>query len=442
MLQRARLRIAIVIGVTLMVAACTAGQSQQPGTSATPASSGTGSAAATPTAGGTFITAIAGDPQAGSRSWSTDINSFYPFTAIYSNLIYVTSDQQVHPDLAESWDTSSDGLTYTFHLRQNAKFTDGQPVTLEDVRYTANLHVAAKYNSQAAPILGNVDHVDTPDDHTISFTLKQPSAVFLLGLAKQYMGILPEHILKGTDPRESSLNEHPVGSGPYMFKEWVKGDHITLDRNPDYYISGEPYFDQLVFQIIPDAGSRTIAFQNGDIDFLPGQFVAREQASDLEKIAGVQVDDSHGPPGQELLFFNTTKKPLSDVNVRKAIAMSIDQKAVVTKAFFGIGAKPSTSMIEADLGIFHDPNVQLPGYDVAGANKLLDDSGYPKGADGTRFSLNIAYNPSNSSDTATAELVRDMLSDAGIKVTATPYDLAALADAVGGERELRHVHWS
>jgi len=290
--------------------------------------------------------------------------------------------------------------------------------------------VALQYQSQAGPILQNIDTIETPDDYTITFNLKEPSAVFILGLAHQFMGILPKHLYEGTDPRENPLNEAPIGSGPFKFVEWVKGDHITLERNTDYFKEGLPYLDRLVFRIIPDAGSRTIAFQNGDIDFLPGQYVAREQAGELASVPGVHVDDTHGPPGQELLFFNTLKAPLSDVDVRHAIAMGIDQQAIVDRAFFGVGAKVSTSHIEADLGVFHDPNVSLPAFDVAGANAALDAAGYPRGADGTRFSISIAYNPGNDSDRRSAELVRDMLSDIGVHVDATPYDLAALVDVV------------
>jgi peptide/nickel transport system substrate-binding protein len=433
MLHRARSSLAGLVGVALIVTACSSAQSPgATGGTASQSGAATSSPSEGPPQGGTFVGVIPGDPQAGSRTWSTDANTFFAFTPIYSSLVYVDATRTAYPDLAESWDVSEDETVYTFHLRENATFHDGEPVTSEDVRYTVE-EVALPYQSQAGPILQNIDTIETPDEHTIIFTLKEPSAVFILGLAHQFMGILPKHLYEGSDPRENPLNETPIGSGPFKFEEWVKGDHITLVRNEDYFLEGLPYLDRVVFRVIPDAGARTIAFQNGDIDFLPGQFVAREQAGELSDVDGVQVDDSHGPPGQELLFMNTTKEPLDNVEVRTAIAMAIDQQAVVDRAFFGVGAKASTSHIEADLGEFHNPDVSLPAYDVDAANTALDDAGYPVGGDGTRFSLSIAYNPGNDSDRRTAELVRDMLGDVGIAVEATPYDLAALADAVWAE---------
>lgn len=430
---RIRSRIAGLVSLALIVTACGASQTVSPAASsaASQPQGATPAPSEGPPHGGTFVGVIPGDPQAGSRTWSTNANTFFAFTPIYNSLVYTDASRTAKPDLADSWDVSDDDLTYTFHLNPNARFHDGEPVTSDDVEYT--IEVATEYQSQAGPILQNVERMDKPDEHTIVFHLKEPSAVFLLGLAHQFMGILPKHLYEGSDPRESPLNEEPVGSGPYKFEEWVKGDHVTLVRNDDYFKEGLPYFDRVILRIIPDAGARTIAFQNGDIDLITGQFVAREQAGDLESVEGVQIDDSHGPPGQELMFFNTLKAPLDDVDVRHAIAMGIDQQSIVDRAFFGVGAKVSTSHIEADLGVYHDPNVSLPAYDVDGANALLDDAGYPAGADGTRFTLNIAYNPGNDSDRRSAELVRDMLADIGVKVEATPYDLAALADVVWAE---------
>jgi peptide/nickel transport system substrate-binding protein len=428
-----RSQIAALLSLALLTTACGTAQSQEP-TDGDPSQPGTATSSPDdgPPQGGTFVGVVPGDPQAGSRTWSTDANTFFTWTPIYSSLVYTDSSRTAHPDLAERWEVSDDETVYTFFLRENATFHDGEPVTSEDVRYTIE-EVALQYQSQAGPILQNIDSIETPDEHTITFTLKEPSAVFILGLAHQFMGILPKHLYEGTDPRENPLNETPIGSGPFKFEEWVKGDHITLVRNEDYFLEGQPYLDRVIFRIIPDAGARTIAFQNGDIDFLPGQFVAREQAGELSDVEGVQVDDSHGPPGQELLFFNTRKEPLSDVAVRHAIAMAIDQQAVVDRAFFGVGAKPSTSHIEADLGEVHNPDVSLPTYDVEAANAALDEAGYPADSNGTRFALNIAYNPGNDSDRRTAELVRDMLGDVGIEVEATPFDLAALADEVWAE---------
>lgn len=411
----------MLLGLSLVLAACTPAAS-------TP--SGSPASAATPRRGGTFVGVLGADPVAGNRNTATDLNTFYAWSGVFSALVYVDATRTPRPDLAESWTISPDGKTYTFKLRQNAKFHDGTPVTSADVKYTIE-KVTSQYNAQARPILLNVASITTPDDNTVVFGLKEPSAVFILGMAQQFMVVLPKRLFDGTDPRTNPVNSKPVGSGPFKFEEWVKGDHITLTRNPDYYLPGQPYLDKVVFRIIPDAGARTIAFEKGDVDFLPGQFLAREQATEIKNsVPGVYVDDTKGPPGQELMFFNTTKKPLDDVKVRRAIVQAIDQKTIVDKAFFGIGAMVSTSHIETNLGAFHDPNVKFPAFDVAAANKALDDAGYKKGSDGTRFALTIVYQPGNDGDRRSAELVRDMLTTVGIKMTAQVYDAATIGRIV------------
>jgi peptide/nickel transport system substrate-binding protein len=400
--------------------------------SASPSASPTPAAAAAEEPGrrgGTFVGVVASDPQAGNRDTNTDLSSFYGFSPLYSALVHTNANREAVPDLAESWTISPDSKRYEFKLRQNAKFHDGTPVTSADVQYTVE-QVVGKYNALAISIFKNIDHLETPDDHTFVMVLKQPVAVLMLSLAQQNMVILPKHIYDGSDPRTNPVNNTPIGSGPFKFKEWVKGDHISLVRADDYYVPGLPYLDAVTLRVIPDAGSRTIAFQKGEIDFLPGQLVAREQVPQLQSVPGVQIDDHSGPPGQELLFFNTTKKPLDDVRVRTALSMAIDHQAIVDRAFFGAGAKASTSHIEIDLGRFHNPSVKLPALDVASANQMLDAAGFARGSDGNRFSLGLSYAPGNDSDRRSAELVKDMLTQVGIAVQATPLDQAIISQQV------------
>lgn len=431
MLRSVRPIVAFAVGLAVLLAAC----APQAPTGATASPGATVAATSAPTAtpgpkkGGTFVGILGADPVAGNRNTATDLNTFYAWSGVFSALVWVDSNRKINGDLAESWTISPDEKTYTFKLRQ-AKFHDGTPVTSADVKFTLE-EVTSKYNSQARPILSNVESIDASDPYTVVFKLKAPQAVFLNALAHQFMVVLPKKLYEGTDPRTNPWNAKPIGSGPFKFQEWVKGDHITLVRNDDFYMPGLPYLDKVIFRVMPDAGSRTVAFQKGEADFLPGQFLAREQATALKgSVPGVYVDDTKGPPGEELLFFNTTKKPLDNVKVRTAIAQAIDQKQIAEKAFFGVGAQPSTTHLEQRLGAFWNPNVKLPAFDVAAANKALDEAGYPKQADGTRFALEIAYQPGNDSDRRSAELVRDMLAAVGIKVTAQVYDSATIGKVV------------
>ena len=397
---------------------------------AAPAGSPAASAAAsaTPKKGGTLVAVIGRDPATGNMDITSDTNGFFAFTPVYSSLVEIGPNGQVTPDLAKSWTVSADGKRYEFKLNA-AKFHDGRPVTSADVKYTAE-EVAGKYAPKFTPSYKLVDRVEAPDASTVVFTLKQPSATFLQSLAHHSIVILPQHIYAGSDPRQNPQNSKPIGSGPFKFKEWVKGDHITLERNADYFKPDVPYFDQVIFRILPDAGSRAIAFQKGDIDTLTGQLVAREQVADLKKIAGVQVNDQDDPPGEELLQFNTTKKPFNDLKVRTAFVNAIDRAAVVERAFFGQGAEIPTTHIPKQLKLFHDTTVKLPTRDVAKAGSLLDEAGYPKGANGIRLTVKLAYDQTNDADKRSAEVVRDNLKDAAVQVELQPLDSAVVAKEV------------
>jgi peptide/nickel transport system substrate-binding protein len=373
-----------------------------------------------PQRGGAFIGAISGDPQTANLDLTTDTNASDAFTPLFSSLIALTKDQQVVADLADSWTISPDGLRYEFKLNKNAMFHDGQAVTSADVQYS--LEVAAKYQAKAGPILKNLDRIETPDANTIVLTLKKPSAVFLKSLNTASVVILSKRQFNGaSDPRTATNIIAPIGSGPFKFKEWVKGDHITLTRNDSYFKPGLPYLDQWISRIIPDAGSRSIAFQKGDIDYIRGQFVAREQLPDLQKVAGMQVDQHGGYPGEELLEFNLTRKPFNDVRVREAI---------VEKGYVNAGAQPSKSHIPADLTAFFDPSIKLPQYDVTAANKLLDEAGYPKGADGTRFRVKLSFLGGVAADAKSAAVLKDNLKDVGIQVDLDPIEAAISAKQI------------
>ena len=417
-----RLFAGLTAAALLLLSACAA-----PG--AAPKGSAAPSAAAGPQRGGSFIGAITADPQTANLDLTTDTNSSDAFTPLFSSLIALTKDQQVVPDLADSWTISPDGRRYEFKLNKNARFHDGQAVTSADVQYS--LEVASKYQAKAAPILKNVDGIATPDPNTIVVTLKNPSAVFLKSLNTASVVILSKRQFNAVpDPRTVTNLAAPIGSGPFKFKEWVKGDHITLVRNDDYFKPGVPYLDQWISRIIPDPGSRTIAFQKGEIDYIRGQFVAREQLPDLQKVAGVQIDQHGGYPGEELLEFNLKKKPFDDVRVREAIARGIDQQAVVERGYVNAGAQASKSHIPADLAAFFDPSVKLPAHDVALANKLLDDAGYKKGADGTRFRAKLSFLANVGADAKSAAVVKDNLKDVGIQVDLDPLEAATSAKQI------------
>jgi len=404
------------------IAACTPQAQPQPSGSAAPT-------AETPRKGGTWVALIAADPASLNHNLVTDLSSIRAASGLYSALIWLNEKFEAQPDLADSWTISPDGLRYEFKLNKNARFHDGSPVTSADVKYTME-EVSGKYNSLSSGIFQAIARIDTPDANTIVLNLKGPSAVMLQSLGLGNMAILPKKLYEGSDPRNNARNSNPIGSGPFKFKEWVKGDHVTLVRNDDYYRPPLPYLDQFVSKVIPDGGARVIAFQKGEIDYIDGANLPRELVPDLLKVPGVQFWDHAGLAGVQLMHFNLKKKPLDDLRVRQAIAYGINQREAVEKAYFNVAAVASVSHIPADLTAFHDPNTKLPKYDVAKANALLDEAGQRKGPDGIRFRLRSTYVATNDPDRRSAEVVRDNLKDLGIAVDLQPRDAAAIGKEV------------
>lgn len=412
-----------VLWSVILVAACAA-------PAVTPAPTGGSGGTAGPRRGGTFVGVIAADPSATNRNTNSDSGTLFGFGGLYNSLIRLKPNSQVVPDLAVSWTVSPDGKRYEFKLPTNAKFHDGYPVTSDDVKYSFE-EVAAKYQSQSIATGRNVERVETPDAATVVFVLKQPSPVFLMSLGPTNLVILPKRLYVGTDPR---TNPHttttPVGSGPFKFKEWIKGDHISFVRNDAYFKPGLPYLDEYVVRIIPSGSSRALAFQKGDIDFINGQLVDRAQIPQLSATPGVQIDDHSGPPGTVFVEFNLKNKPFDDVRVRQAVGHAIDQAAIAQKAWGGTAVAPSSSHIERGLKEFFNPEVKLPAHDTQAANRLLDQAGYPKGPDGVRFKARLTFPTGNTGVETGAQIIRDNLLDAGIKVELTPMDQATISRTV------------
>lgn len=169
----------------------------------------------------------------------------------------------LHPGLAKSWDVSADGLTYTFHLQKAAKWHDGTPFTSADVVFSCDV-MLKEVHPRARGSFERCESITAVDDHTVVFKLKAPFAPFLKAFEAGSAPICPKHIFEGTDYRNNPKNAHPIGTGPFMFKEWVKGSHIHLVANPDYYMDGKPGLTEIFFRIVPDAASRSVAMETGE----------------------------------------------------------------------------------------------------------------------------------------------------------------------------------
>ena len=379
-----------------------------------------------PVRGGSVVVAVSTDPGGLNPAVTTQGGVHLVCGSIFSGLVAHDFQLNPVPDLAESWDVSPDARVYTFRLAPGALFHDGAPVTSEDVRFTFE-EMLLKFHSRARASLGdNLRRVLTPDPHTVVFEFERPYAAFLQLADVTNAPVMPKHLYEGTDPLTNPHNTRPVGSGPFKFQEWLKGDHVTLTRNEKYFKAGKPYLDRVVYRVMPSASAAVIAFEMGEVDYFLNPTpldVAR-----LKDLPGVVITDKgrEGYATVETLIPNLASAPLSDPRVRRAMAHAIDKDFLVDKVLFGMGA-PATGPISRLLAWAYNPNVETYGKDAALAGRLLDVAGQARGADGVRFRLKFVH---ASSYAKVAEAVRDQLSGVGIAVDLQQMEFGAAVEAV------------
>ncbi|HAV59582.1 MAG TPA: peptide ABC transporter substrate-binding protein, partial [Planktomarina temperata] len=341
-----------------------------------------------PRKGGTLITVMATNVRNLNPAVQSGIVTGYPGAQLFAAPLRYDEDWTPQPYLAKSWDVSEDGLTVTLNLVDNAVFHDGTPITSEDVAFSVDtIKAHHPFKSMFAPVVS----VDTPDAHTAVLNLSKPHPALMLAMSGQLMAIIPKHIYgDGQDPKTHPRNtENVVGSGPFKLVEYKSGEHVILERFDDFFIEGRPYLDKVVMRIITDPAARAIAYENGEVHM--GAFESLPRIINrLKKVDSLTVtDEGYGGIGPlDWLAMNTTKGPLADVNVRKAIAYAVD-KNFIHKALMQGTASDSKTGIHPD-SPFYNANVEGYDLDLDKSRALLDAAGYPMQGD-SRFSLTIDF---------------------------------------------------
>lgn len=294
----------------------------------------------------------------------------YPLNVnIYETLVMLTPDYDVKPLLAESWEYRGEN-TWRFYLRKGVKFHDGQEFTAEAVKFTLD-RVA---RTGGSTINVGEDSVKIIDDHTVDITPTKVNMRLVEGLTHPQLGIKAP----GSDP-----GKQPVGTGPFKFVSYKKAEEIVVERNSNYW--GEPAkLEKVTFKFIPDSSARVMALQAGEVDVVDK--VPRESAGQLKSTSGLKVKTSS--PGSYCAFYllKEGEKPhdlLADRNLRLALALSIDREGIVNKIWEG-NAEVNQTVIPANVLGSYKGNVQGFSFQPDKAEKLLDESGWKKGADGIR----------------------------------------------------------
>jgi peptide/nickel transport system substrate-binding protein len=396
-----RSRIGALVAITaIALAACQGASSPSPSSEASAGASSAPSAAASPSGavkeGGTLIVGIPGDMVEADPSLVSDSNSSYIMVNVVEGLLGVKAGtlSDLEPLLAESLpDVSADGLTYTFKLRQGIKFHDGTPFNAEAVVYNYDRQKNAPeplrdaYNYYFGAVFGwaensNLESVTAIDDYTVEFKLKVPQSNFLISQAPlpQFAIQSPTALKAGDadnpDPSQSKYAQGQdgfgmVGTGPFIYKEWVPNDHVTIVKNPDYWNKDRiPHLDEVIYKPYADQASELNALQAGDIDL--AQTIAPNDVATLKSDPGFQIIDRGESCNYGGLQFNQTHAPLDNIHIRNAIAYALNKQSYIDTFYAGLADIADNWMPPATQ--YYKP-LDLPKYDVQKAKDEIAQSG-------------------------------------------------------------------
>lgn len=336
---------------------------------------------------------------------------------VYNGLVKYDKDMNIVGDLAESWEISQNGLVITFHLRKGVKWHDGYPFTSADVLYTYQVTIDPKTPTAYAGDFLKVKRVEALNDYTFRVTYAKPFAPALISWSS---AILPRHLLSGKDITKSTLARHPIGTGPYMFKEWVAGQKITLASNPDYF-EGQPYIDGRITRIIPDSATMFLELRAQNIAMMgltPLQYTRQTEnnlfKNNFNKYRYLSFAYTY-------LGYNLKNPLFTDKRVRQAISYAINKNEIISGVLLNLG-KPANGPYKPGTWAYND-KVKIYDYNPKKARELLHEAGWTKlnsegvlEKDGKPFIFEIVTNQGNETRQKCAEIIQRQLKEIGIIV--------------------------
>jgi peptide/nickel transport system substrate-binding protein len=365
---------------------------------------------------------------------STDSSSSSVEGLIFNGLLRVNEKMELVPDLAESYDISDDNKRYTFYLRRDVKWHDGHLFNAQDVKFTLDTLLDSKTNTvrrSSYMVNGKPIKVVVVDEFTVQFVLPEVFSPFLI---RSSLSILPEHLLADVDINTTSFNIAPVGTGPYVFKEWKAGQYVRLEKNPKYH-GGAPNIDKLLMPIIADPNTALVALEKQEVDRagIPAKDVKRFKAHSF--INNYNYYDLM----YTYLGFNLEKDIFKDVRVRKAIAHAINKPALVKGVLKGHGQVadvPSSPLLwsypEAKDHVYF-------AFDPDESKSLLRDAGYVQNSDGffekdgQVLSFTIMTNKGNKEREKTAQIIQRTLKLIGMDVSIQVMEWSSFIKVVNGQ---------
>ena len=379
-----------------------------------------------PTPGGTLRIALPGDPAFynAHQGPAMGAQAFWTSNNIYNSLLATTPppDLKIVPELATSWEVLDQGRTYVFHLHEGVTFHDGTAFDAQAAKWNIDRILNPEVKSWIRTYYEDIAQVEAVDKYTLRLRLKEPSSALPIALGGYYQGILMASPTAFATYGQDWLR-HPVGTGPFQFKEWVPGKHVILEKNPRYFKPGLPYLDTLEYRIMKDPLTASTALRAGEIDFFAR--VPMQQVPILEKSPGLRV-----LPGLDMAptiaFLNMRVKPFDDVRARRAIGgYGIDRGEIARVAFQG-RAKPLVSVLAPGVRDAIDLNELYP-YRPEEAKRLLHELGYDE-KHPLRFTILVGNQDATIADVAA--LIKNQMAKIGVEAKIQLVDTVAAVDRV------------
>jgi peptide/nickel transport system substrate-binding protein len=402
-----------------------------------------------PVQGGTLQSSLGEEPDQLDPARTIELTAYQVNTYIYDALVFIGADGLPHPWVAESWTISPDNLTITFKIRQGIKFHDGTSLDAPAVKFGYDRFMDPALASPALPFLGPIKSVEAPDATTLIFNYEKPYAPFFNN-AVTFAIVSPAGVEKYGD----DFGHNPVGSGPFVFKEWESATKIVLGRNPDYVNyreddsnKGAPYVDEVVLNIISEPATRTAAFESGELDLLD---VPSADVERLKAMPGITIVAQEKGHNINFIEFSNTP-PYNNEHFRKAIAYAIDSESVVQIAYLG-RATPNQCPVPVGDAAYDAELCAQHGYtyDLEKAKAELAAGGFTDSdgngvveLDGKDVEITLWSYSGFDVQQKTLELVQPDLNKIGIKVDIQLIDFGALQPKLeAGETGFDYMRWT
>jgi peptide/nickel transport system substrate-binding protein len=378
-----------------------------------------------------------------------DTKTYVPIQNIYEPLITFKSTreegrlvvtEELASNLATDWNISSDGLKYTFNLRQGVKFHSGDVFDADAVKYSLERTISMA-QGPAWILSEHIKDINILDDYTIEIELNAPYAPFMRILADETCAYIvnPATVEAHGGVKYGETNEwmisHEDGTGPFKLESWDPGTELVLAANKDYW-RGAPKLEKVVLRVVKEPSTQMMLLQSGAIDVIALGLTWKDIAS-LEGMSGIEVYMPESWTEVRFFFLNTTKPPFDDVAVRRAISYAVDYKGIIETVLYGYGKRLTGPLPEGYL--CYDPTLQLPyNYNPGLAKRLLAAAGYPEG-----FEVEVSYPSADYERVQVSEIIRANLEAIGITSTAVGYSWPVILDKWDrGEMQMAATKWA